>query len=136
MKNIFPFLSLTVSLILASCASLKEQDDCEKFKTGRFELRSEDNNSITIIERNDSIQTESNILTGHVVKAKIKWITDCEYELAYFAQTSTSTDIIVPFVQSRPLKTTILKTGKGYCIFKSNMEGTNLTLLDSLIVLR
>jgi hypothetical protein len=136
MRKIFLFLFLTATFLVTSCASSRKQADCEKFKTGRFELRSELDNSITTIERNDSIQTETSNKTGHITKARIKWIADCEYELTYFAQTTNSSDTIVPFVQSRPLKTTILQTGKDYYIFKSSMEGTNVTLVDTLKVVR
>ena len=136
MRKLLPLLFLAATLLLTSCASSRKQTDCEKFKTGRFELHSEINNSISLIERDDSIQTETNKTTGHVMKAKIKWTANCEYELTYFDQTTNSSDTIVPFVQSRPLKTTILQSGRDYYIFKSSMEGTNVTLIDTLKVVR
>lgn len=136
MRRILPILSLAATLLLTSCASSRKHADCKKFKTGRFALHSEVDNSTSLVERNDSIQTETNKTTGHVVKARIKWTANCEYELSYFEQTTNSSDTIVPFVQSRPLKTTILQTGKDYYIFKSSMEGTNVTLVDTLKVVR
>lgn len=133
MRTIFTFVVLTAFFFLTSCASRK-QSECEKFRTGRFEIRSELDNSITTIERNDSIQTETSNTTGHMVKARIKWTGDCGYELRYFAQTTNSSDTIVPFIQARPLKTTILQTGSNYYIFKSSMEGIEITLVDTLTV--
>lgn len=136
MRKTIPFLLLITTSILISCASANKQTDCERFKTGRFELHSKVGNSISIIERNDTIQTETNTKSGSIVKARIKWTSNCEYELTYFAQTTNSTDTIVPFVQSRPLKTTILQTDKNYYIFKSSMGGSNMTLVDTLKVIR
>jgi hypothetical protein len=136
MIKTIPFHLLITTSIVVSCASANKQTDCERFKTGRFELHSQVDNSISIIERNDTIQTETNTKSGSIVKARIKWRANCEYELTYFAQTKNTSDTIVPFVQSRPLKTTILQTDKNYYIFKSSMEGTSVTLVDTLKVLR
>lgn len=136
MRKTIPFLLLITTSIAISCASANKQTDCERFKTGRFELHSKVDNSISIIERNDTIQTETNTKSGNIVKARIKWRANCEYELTYFAQTKNSSDTIVPFVQSRPLKTTILQTGKDYYVFKATMEGTSVTLIDTLRVIR
>lgn len=131
-----PTSLFAVATLASSCASTSKQTDCEMFKTGRFELRSTVDNSISLIDRNDSVQTETNNKTGHVVKARIKWTSSCEYELTYFAQTTNSADTIMPIVQSRPLKTTIQKTSKDFYVFKASMEGTNVTLVDTLKVVK
>ena len=136
MRKPIPFLFPITAFLAVSCSSISKQTGCERFKTGRFELHSKLDNSISLIERNDSIQTETNNKTGHVVKARIKWTANCEYALTYFAQTTNSSDTIVPFVQSRPLKTAILQTGKDFYIFKASMEGTNATLVDTLKVVK
>jgi hypothetical protein len=136
MRQTIPFLVLTMGFLLASCASANKQSNCENFKAGRFELHSEGDNSVLLIDRNDSIQTETNKSTGHIVKARIKWIGICEYDLTYFTQTTNSSDTIVLFVQSRPLKTRIIQTGKDFYIFKFSMEDTNVTLVDTLRVVK
>lgn len=122
--------------ILLSCSSTQKQTDYSKFRQGKFELHSKYDNSVTLIQRNDSIQTEYNKSTGHVVKAKIKWTSECEYELQYFQQTTNSTDTIVPFVQARPLKTKIIKATKEYCVFIASMADTDKTLTDTLFLVQ
>lgn len=136
MRKTIPFLFLIAIAFAVSCASTNKQTDCKRFKTGRFELHSKVDNSISLIERNDSIQTETDSKSGSVVKARIKWTANCEYELTYFSQTSNSSDTIVPFVQSRPLKTIILQMGKDFYVFKASMEGTNVTLVDTLKIVK
>jgi len=136
MTKTFLFLIITPTFLMISCTSSKNQVDCEKFKTGRFELHSEFDNSVSLIDRNDSIQTETNTTSGLLAKYKIKWTGKCQYELIYFKQTSSAADTIIAFVQSRPLKTTILKTGKDYYIFRSAMDGTDKSLVDTLRLIK
>jgi hypothetical protein len=127
---------LTFTILLWSCTSTQKQIDCSIFKKGRFELHSEFDNSISIIERSDSIQTETNSQTGHVVKARVKWTGNCDYELNYFQQTTNTTDTIIPFIQTGTLKTQIIKATKGYYVFRSTMTGTDKTFTDTLRVVK
>lgn len=124
------------TFLWTSCDSSRKNFSCDNFKTGRFELHSEFNNSTSIIDRDDSIQTETNTLTGHIVKAKIKWTDKCEYELIYVEQTLNSSDTIVPLIQSKSLNTKILKATKDYYVFQSSMEGINNILIDTLKVIK
>ena len=124
------FIALTI--IFSSCSSSRRNVECQDFKTGRFALRSKLDNSISIIERNDSIQTERNTKTGDLVRAKISWTDECVYELTYFDE---STDSIEKDLKGRPLKTEILFKTNNYYVFRSSMEGINLTVVDTLKVL-
>lgn len=90
----------------------------------------------SIIGRNDSIQTETTNKTGYVVRARIKWIGNCVYELTYLEQTTASKDSIMPLVQANPLRNEILHTSEDYYVFKSSMKGTGMTLIDTLRVMR
>lgn len=87
MKLLDTTLRFTCLTILLSCSSMQKNIDCSKFRQGEFELHSRYDNSVSLIQRNDSIQTEYNKSTGLIVKAKIKWASQCEYELQYFQQT-------------------------------------------------
>ncbi|MDG1332093.1 MAG: hypothetical protein P8P74_07175 [Crocinitomicaceae bacterium] len=61
------FLSLSV-----------QAQDCDKFKTGTFEVDNEDG-TVSIIKRTKKYQTEGN---GNVkLKDKIVWLSDCSYQL-------------------------------------------------------
>lgn len=90
---------------------------------------------MSFIERNDSIQTEINSNSKNIVKAKIKWKGECEYELTYLEQTTNSPDTINSFIQSRVLNVIILEATKDYYIFKATMADTDKTLTDTLRIL-
>ena len=126
----FKFWGLT--LFLMSCASTQRQNNCNSFKEGKFKLNSRFDNSFTTIERHNSIQTETNSKTGQVVIAMINWTSSCEYELQYQAQTKNSADTINSFLQTRPLKTKIIKATKDYCIFEARVDSINLKYVDTL----
>ncbi len=82
------------------------------------------------------MQTETNPATGQFVKAAIKWTNDCEYELFYFQQSNNSADTISPFLQTRPLKTKIIKATKDYYVFTATMADTGVILTDTLFIIR
>ena len=106
---------------------------CERYKTGRFETHSEINGTRSIIERNDSLQTETNLSTRNITKARIRWISTCEYELSYI---SSSSDTIDEYIKARPLKNVILKSKKNFYIAKSMMEGIDFTLIDTVRIIK
>jgi hypothetical protein len=130
--KIFFFKFCSVTLFLMSCASTQRQNSCNSFKEGKFKLNSRFDNSFTTIERHNSTQTETNSKTGQVVTAMIKWTSSCEYELQYQGQTKNSADTINSFLQTRPLKTKIIKATKNYCIFEAHMDSVNLKYVDTL----
>lgn len=129
-------LTLLAAVFCANCAFNSTEPDCKRFRTGGFFYHSKIDNSHTIIERNDSIQTELSVETGSIVKARIIWTSACEYELHYRNQSSNSSDSIVSALKVRPLKTVILETGKDYYVFKSTMDGVDMVLIDTLKILK
>src|SRR5689334_19062119 len=98
-KTIASTITAIMICALTSCKS-NNSTDCSRFRTGRFELHSEADNSNTIIVRNDSIQSETNDRTGETVKTKIKWPGDCEYELTFIDQTKKISDKEKTFLES------------------------------------
>src|SRR5262249_22768759 len=97
MKRSYHIFSVTATCILFSCMLKNSKADCESVKTGNFEMRSEIDNSVSLINRNDSIQTETNTKTGHIVRSRIKWNTNCEYILTYLSQTKNSSDTVASY---------------------------------------
>lgn len=136
MGQIYRYYLLAILFTLISCVTIKSEHDCEKFKKGRFRSRSEFDNSVSIIHRTDSFQIESNSSTGDVLKAKIKWLSNCEYELEFISESSNAVNKIDTFIAIRPLKTVILKTTRNYYIFKSTMEGSDVALTDTLEIIK
>nr|WP_297914994.1 hypothetical protein [uncultured Allomuricauda sp.] len=55
---------------------------CEKFRTGSFKHIGVDGIN-TLIERNDTIQIETNPDKGSKLIASINWLSDCQYRLTY-----------------------------------------------------
>ena len=56
---------------------------CSLFKTGNFAYRDSGTSIIWEITRTKKKQVEKNNLTGVVIKQKIRWVSDCEYELTH-----------------------------------------------------
>ena len=62
----------------ASC--FKQQElHCNDFKTGKFKVEFEvdGKKQVTMLERNDSVQTET--YQGKTDTATVRWVNDCEY---------------------------------------------------------
>lgn len=128
-KSVIVIILIT---FFASCSPQSPQLDCSAFKSGRFSVNMKGDSAVSLIERNDSIQIETNLKTGSISKNKIKWIGPCEYELIYVSQNSQSVDSITSYLQSHTLKVAILKTEKSYCIFESTMEGIKGIYIDTM----
>lgn len=67
-------LTLLLISLLISYSSL----DCQKFRTGKFEVESKYLGTI-IIERDTHFQTETIVKTRTVARYKIKWLNDCSF---------------------------------------------------------
>jgi hypothetical protein len=75
---LFAIISTFVSFF---CYSQTNSPVCSLFKTGNFAYRDSATNSIWEITRTKKKQLEKNNLTGTIIKNKIRWLSDCEYQL-------------------------------------------------------
>jgi hypothetical protein len=82
--------------------------------------------------RNDSSQVETNKVTGHVFRAKVKWINDCEYQLSELVEAKDSSDSFRPVWGNRILTTKILEVKDDYCVYESSMTGVSMRMIDTL----
>ena len=138
MSKLFIQIFAIALVTFQSCNHSNLQSHCSDFKTGIFHYNV--NGIAHSISRTDSIQIENDLTTGSIVKAKIKWINECEYELNYFDDKSYSKDTILGYVKTHTLTTKILKTKAGeingtrynYCVFESSMPGVAQKLIDTL----
>ena len=73
-------LILFFSFFTAHCFGQTEQKGCAAFKTGEFAYRDSANNIIHVT-RKGGRQQESDKKNKIVTKFKLKWISECEYEL-------------------------------------------------------
>ncbi len=70
---VLSFCSFSISCI--------QSPNCSTFRTGKFKLVDKTNNLDYLIERNDTMQKETNLISGKVSIYKINWETDCKYSL-------------------------------------------------------
>ena len=125
---------LIISVLFISCASAPKPEDCARFKVGRFQIRSEfADGAITNISRNAFTQTETDVRTGIVIREKIRWISDCEYELTFTSSKGDNADTMVEFLKANTLTTKIISTAPNYYIFQSSVEGGRI-LTDTMVM--
>lgn len=74
--------ALLVLTILIYCISFAQntQPDCKSFRTGDY-LYTDSSTNTWELKRTKNHQTERNKRNGEVIKFKIRWISDCEYQL-------------------------------------------------------
>ena len=84
------FLSFFVAIIFAmNCLGQSDSSKCKKFRTGDFTYNDSAKNTVNV-KRKKKKQYEYNMGTGERTVAKIRWISDCEYELTQIWSNSKS----------------------------------------------
>lgn len=73
---------LSIIFLLLTFVSYSQEKKCSDFKTGKFIHTDPDFKDLVTI-RTDSIQREFYPKTGWEMIAKIKWLSDCKYEMEY-----------------------------------------------------
>lgn len=106
---------------------------CDNLRTGNFYYYPINDTTKYKIERNDSVQIETNLSTGKSQENKITWLNKCTYKL---------TPINVPknvsgadsFLLANPTEITILEIAKQYYIFTCRIDSAekHLTITDTL----
>ena len=76
------YILVFVVPVLLSLPAFAQEDtaQCTQFKTGNFVYRDDSLNAV-LIKRKANRQEEAVTKTGVITKFKIKWITDCSYEI-------------------------------------------------------
>ena len=77
MKNV---LVIFLILVPALAFSQAEFTGCARFKTGKFQYV-DDSSGTMIVTRTEKKQVEENVSTGVVTTLKIKWTSECQYQL-------------------------------------------------------
>ena len=88
------------------------------------------------MERNDSVQIETNNETGHIMKARVRWLNDCEFELSNVLESKDSFTSLKPTFIGRVITTKILEANNNYCVYESQMNGVSMRIIDTLFVLK
>jgi len=112
-------LLLVILTLGASVVKNPYKPKCKDFKTGKFALTDNKINGNYIIERNDSIQTETDLNKNATSKFKVIWVNDCEYQL-HIIEGPTE---IMDFYRGKTLTIRILETYKDSYKFEGQLEG-------------
>jgi len=124
-----------IFIAIVSCSVSPNKLDCTNFRKGKFVSHIADEQN-TIVDRNDTIQIETNQITGHIFKARIKWISDCEYELSNIEESTNFSDTLKPVWQNKIIRTKIVKVENGYCIYETHVDGVSMIMIDSLRIFK
>jgi hypothetical protein len=106
-----------------------DKQSCEKYKTGKFYIYNKLNKQRINIERRDSLQIETNELTGDMTISKVKWNGPCDYELFFNYMTpkevskDTSAQRIFNANADTPLQIKILSGTDSYYVFEASKQG-------------
>lgn len=120
---------------ITGCDWSVKPENCARFRTGHFRYqRFEPFRYAARIDRNDSIQTETDELTGAVSKLRVRWTDDCHYELRFISSTQQLPDSIQQYRTAMPLQTEIIQATDRYYLFTSFREKGGLALTDTMWV--
>lgn len=115
------FILLSLLLVISSFGHVASTNKgCEQFKSGKylFKLDSPGRYISFLIDRNDSIQTETEKSTGKYTKLSIKWVEPCTYEVKMLETTFDFPDSVQQIRKSTPTRTQIISWTNDYYIFK------------------
>ena len=122
--------------VLEGCDWRRNPENCARFRTGHFRYRHIEPgfHYAALIDRNDSIQTETDEITGDVSKLAMHWVGDCHYQLRLISSTKPFADSIQRYRKAVPLQTEIILVTDHYYLFTSCREKGSLTLTDTIWV--
>jgi hypothetical protein len=107
------------------CSGCTEKLDCARFKIGKFYVNLPGSGEKILIERNDTIQVETNTGTGEGSKHRIEWLNDCEYRLVTMTNNRVLKDGTDSFFATIPINVAIISTGKDYYVFKTRIDSAS-----------
>ena len=122
-------VSLGLMVLLVNC-KLSKENKCNQFRTGDFEYRS--NGLLFEITREDTVQTESNKVTGDVARISIKWTDDCTYQLRLLESTAIYPDSINRLRMKSTVTVEITNWTDDYYIYKAKSDVADHLMEDTL----
>jgi hypothetical protein len=127
------FLIILFSIIFCiSNISFRAFQNCDSVKKGNFTYYAYNIEEQCIIERNDSIQSETIISNGKTVQTKVKWLNECEYTLTFLNANFYIPDSIINILKVSPVYTSIIKIEKDYYISSSKIPNETQKVIDTL----
>lgn len=117
-----------IAIIIWAIMPLSTDIKCTEHKTGTFSLKDENLGSDHLIERTDSIQTETDLKTGAKSKYKVTWVNDCEYELNII----DGGPELMDFYRDKTLTIQITNTTRHGYTFQGFIKGTDRVVTQTL----
>lgn len=127
--KIYNFLILFFSI--AYIESSYAYSSCAYYKTGKFILFDQKAGIHTRIDRTESEQVETDLKTGLFLRFKIRWISECEYELLFVEGNSDQSS----FFKNRILTVRITDVYADGFKFEGKLEGSTKVISNILRVL-
>ena len=128
-NKIYKWIWLCSLVIAFSGFNKNHEQDCAKYKTGKFYIFNKVSKQRINIERKDSLQIETNAESGDITVMKVKWISACEYELLFNYMTpkdvskSKSFQRVIETSADIPLRVKILSGNEDFYVFEAGKEG-------------
>lgn len=124
---------LSFSVFASSCDSDGNNLNCGRFRTGLFRYHSRVTGDV-LIQRTDSIQTETYLETGVTSKFLVKWTGPCNYELKMLETNRWYPDSIQQIRMKRTLYVEILNWDKDYYLYGISDKKGETDIKDTLWV--
>ena len=118
----------TIIIVFSGFGKTAKQN-CDVYRTGKFYIYNKINKQRINIERRDSLQIETNELTGDITVSKVNWTGPCDYELFfnYTTPKELSKDKNVQRIFDSnwdlPLQIKILSGTDNYYVFEAGRRG-------------
>lgn len=130
------FLFLFTVIIIAACDAKPRTKSCNDVRRGKFGFWGNDTGRKYFIERNDSVQIETDDMSGAVIKFYIKWPSPCEYELVFSKFIKKGADSLNYKINPGTIRTKIIEINSEYYIFKTTIDGYDFELTDTMGISR
>lgn len=104
---------------------------CAYYKTGKFILFEQKAGIHTRVERTATEQIETDLKTGKYIKFKVRWTSDCEYELLFLEGNSEQCN----FFRNRKLTIKITDVYADGYKFEGKLDGSSNIISNILRVL-
>lgn len=134
LRQYLPSVLLLAAILLnASCQVKNAREGCERFRNGKFifKLKGQPFPVNFLIERKDSLQYETETISGKTSKLSVKWTGNCSYEMKMLETSFNLPDSIQRIRRTVPFNTEIISWTKEYYIFKS-ARGNAPALTDTM----
>ena len=127
---------VVVTIMFSACVSKQQQLDCSAVKTGKFRFHRNNNVDAYLIERNATVQSETNVRTGSITTLSITWTSPCEYELRFLSRKNAPGDTLQEDLGNVVLRTRINAVYPDHYVFTSTEGAFESGWTDSLEILK